>query len=71
AREAEAICISDILEAIGEPLQTTRCDKESDKGCLGVRGKCLTHDLWAGLGRQMHQYLSGVSLADVCERRLS
>ncbi len=71
AREAETIRISDILEAIGEPLQTTRCKKESATGCLGIKGKCLTHDLWAGLGRQMYQYLNGISLADVCERRLT
>jgi Rrf2 family transcriptional regulator, iron-sulfur cluster assembly transcription factor len=71
AREAETIRISDILEAIGEPLQTTRCKKESVTGCLGTKGQCLTHDLWAGLGQQMHEYLNRVSLADVCERRLS
>ena len=71
AREAEAIRISDILEAIGEPLQTTRCKEKAATGCLGTKGKCLTHDLWAGLGQQMYQYLNGVSLADVCERRLS
>lgn len=61
ARKAEAIRISDILEAIGEPLQTTRCKKESTTGCLGMKGQCLTHDLWAGLGRQMYAYLNGVS----------
>ena len=71
AREAEAIRISDILEAIGEPLQTTRCKNKSETGCLGMKGTCLTHDLWAGLGRQMYQYLNGISLADVCERRIS
>lgn len=71
AREAEAIRISEILEAIGEPMQTTRCKKEATTGCLGVKGACLTHALWAGLGREMHQYLNGISLADVCERRVS
>lgn len=70
AREANAIRISEILEAIGEPLETTRCDKSSPSGCLGTKAKCLTHALWAGLGAQMHQYLHGISLADVCERRI-
>lgn len=69
AREAEAIRIAEILEAIDEPLQTTRCEKNSETGCLGKKGHCLTHDLWAGLGQQMHQYLYGISLADVCQRR--
>lgn len=70
AREANAIRISEILEAIGESLETTRCDKSSSTGCLGTNAKCLTHALWAGLGAQMHQYLQGISLADVCERRV-
>lgn len=69
-REANTIRISDILEAIGEPIETTRCKAESAVGCLGFKGQCLTHDLWAGLGQQMNQYLQGISLADVCERRL-
>jgi Rrf2 family iron-sulfur cluster assembly transcriptional regulator len=71
AREANVIRISEILEAIGEPLKTTRCKRESETGCLGARGACLTHALWAGLGREMHQYLNGISLADVCEKRVS
>lgn len=71
AREANSIRISEILEAIGEPIETTRCHQESDIGCLGSKGKCLTHALWAGLGQQMHAYLNGISLADVCERRLT
>jgi len=70
AREADAIRIAEILEAIGESLETTRCRQDSETGCLGTKGHCLTHALWAGLGQQMHQYLNGISLADVCERRL-
>ncbi len=69
ARDADVIRISEILEAIGEPLQTTRCKRESKNGCLGVKGTCLTHALWEGLGREMYQYLNGISLADVCGGR--
>lgn len=69
AREAEMIRISEILEAIGEPIETTRCHKVSEVGCLGKTGQCLTHALWAGLGQKMHQYLSSISLADVCQRQ--
>ncbi len=71
AREADTIRIAEILEAIGEPLETTRCHKSSAMGCLGSTGRCLTHDLWAGLGQQMHHYLNGISLADVCQRRVA
>ena len=71
AREAHSIRIAEILEAIGEPLQTTRCKKESGMGCLGRKEQCLTHTLWAGLEHKMYQYLNGISLADVCEKRVS
>ncbi len=30
----------------------------------------MTHDLWEELGRQIHVFLSGVSLADVVEKRV-
>lgn len=71
ARAAETIRIAEILEAIGESMETTRCKQDAETGCLGVKGQCLTHALWAGLGHQMHAYLNGISLADVCQRRLS
>lgn len=71
ARQANSIRISEVLEAIGEPLETTRCKEHAEMGCLGKKGVCLTHALWAGLGKQMYQYLHGISLADVCERQLS
>jgi Rrf2 family iron-sulfur cluster assembly transcriptional regulator len=32
--------------------------------------RCLTHDLWEELGRQIHVFLSSVTLADVVERRV-
>jgi len=30
----------------------------------------LTHDLWQALSYQIHLYLSSVTLADVCARRV-
>ena len=33
--------------------------------------KCVTHDLWAEMGRRMHEYLASVSVADVLAGRLS
>ena len=68
AREPETIRIADILEAIEEPLEITRCHKRSKGGCLGTKGHCLTHDLWAGLKQHMQQYLNGISLADICQQ---
>jgi Rrf2 family iron-sulfur cluster assembly transcriptional regulator len=62
--------ISDIILAVDEPIQTTRCSPGSPAGCHNNKGRCLTHDLWEELGNQIYLYLSSVSLADVCERRI-
>ena len=62
--------ISDIILAVDEPIQTTRCSPGSPAGCHNNRGRCLTHDLWEELGNQIYLYLSSVALSDVCERRI-
>ena len=62
--------ISDIILAVDEPIKVTRCDGEVTDGCHADRSRCLTHDLWAELGNQIHRYLSSVSLDDVVERRV-
>lgn len=67
---AESSRISDIILAVDEPIQTTRCAIGSPSGCRVNRSRCLTHDLWEELGNHIHIYLSSVTLADVCERRV-
>ena len=70
ARGAEEICISDIIEAVNEPMKMTRCNAhEKPGGCMSARAKCLTHDLWEGLERNIHDYLQGISLADVRNKK--
>ena len=70
ARPAGELRISDIIIAVDEPITATRCRKDSPKGCTGTSGRCMTHDLWEELGRQIHVFLSSVSLADVVEKRV-
>lgn len=69
SRPAEHVRIADIILAADEPLKATRCREGSAKGCTS-HGRCLTHDLWEELSRQIHLYLSSVSLADVVARRV-
>ena len=57
------ITIADIVQAVDEPIQATRCE-EGGPGCLAGQ-RCLTHDLWAELGDQIRLFLDGVTLADV------
>lgn len=62
--------IADIVQAVDEPLQMTRCEKHSAAGCMAARTRCLTHDLWEGLGDHIFNYLSDISLQDVRQRNL-
>jgi Rrf2 family transcriptional regulator, iron-sulfur cluster assembly transcription factor len=70
SRPAGDLRIADIIVAVDEPIKATRCKSESSTGCLGRKGRCLTHDLWEELGRQIEVFLSSVTLADVLERRV-
>ncbi|MGZ9034851.1 MAG: Rrf2 family transcriptional regulator, partial [Rhodospirillales bacterium] len=70
AREPQAMRIADIILAVDEPIKATRCTPGSPRGCHSHKGRCLTHDLWEELGNQIYLYLSSVTLADVCERRV-
>ena len=68
ARDASEIRISDVIQAVDEPINATRC-KEAE-GCHSDKARCLTHDLWQALTYQIHLYLSSVTLADVCARKV-
>lgn len=63
ARTAAQVSISEIVNAVDEPIQATRCE-EGGPGCMAGQ-RCLTHDLWAELGDQIRLFLEGVTLADV------
>jgi Rrf2 family transcriptional regulator, iron-sulfur cluster assembly transcription factor len=70
ARTPSETRIADIIFAVDEPIKVTRCRSGSPQGCLGRTGRCLTHDLWDELGRQIELFLESVTLADVVERRV-
>jgi Rrf2 family iron-sulfur cluster assembly transcriptional regulator len=70
ARSSNQIKISDIIVAVDEPIQATRCATGSSKGCTADHSRCLTHDLWSELGNQIFLYLSSITLADVVENKI-
>ncbi len=70
ARSPNQIKISDIILAVDEPIQTTRCSTGSSKGCNADNSRCRTHDLWFELGNQILLYLSSITLEDVLEDRI-
>ena len=71
ARPAGETHIAEIVLAVDEPPRATRCGHAQGKGCMKAGVRCSTHDLWEEMGRQLHNYLASVSLADVLEGRLT
>jgi Rrf2 family iron-sulfur cluster assembly transcriptional regulator len=64
-RKASEINIAEIIAAVDEPLDSTKCGGEAN--CQKDKA-CLTHNLWMGLSEQIRNYLVGISLADLLER---
>ena len=70
SRTCDEVRIADIILAVDEPIKVTRCKHGSPEGCKSNKSRCLTHDLWEGLGDQIYVYLSSISLADIVHKRV-
>ena len=66
ASEAKEIAIADIISAVDESVDATRCG--GNEGCQNHQ-RCLTHDLWEDLSSQIHVFLSGITLADAINKK--
>lgn len=66
ARNASEIFVAEIIGAVDESVDTTRCQGAGD--CQGGE-TCLTHSFWEDLSEQILGFLQGVSLADLIARR--
>jgi Rrf2 family iron-sulfur cluster assembly transcriptional regulator len=71
SRRADRIPIADIVLAVDQPVEIARCSPGSPEGCRGDPDRCSTHELWEALGNQIYGFLSSVTVADVCARRIS
>ena len=71
SRSADRINIADIVLAVEEPVRIARCSPGSPEGCGTDQAGCSTHELWEALGNQIYGFLSSVTVADVCARRIS
>ncbi len=66
--DANNINIADIIAAVDEPIDATKCGGEAN--CQNEKA-CLTHDLWMGLSAQIRQYLKSITLGDLIEKQLA
>jgi len=70
ARPSTQIMISDVILAVEDSIQTTRCQPGSSIGCQGKETKCLTHALWLGLREHILSYLENISLDQICKNNI-
>ncbi|CAE6897117.1 MULTISPECIES: Fe-S cluster assembly transcriptional regulator IscR [Pseudomonas] len=65
SRDMRGIQVAEVIDAVNESVDATRCQGQGD--CHGG-DTCLTHHLWCDLSQQIHEFLSGISLADLVTR---
>lgn len=66
SRPAEEIFVAQIVDSVDENVDATKCSGRAD--CQGGE-TCLTHELWSDLSQQIHQFLNGIDLASLIEKR--
>lgn len=65
-RAANQIYVAEIVDSVDENVDATRCAGQAN--CQ--QGEtCLTHELWADLSEQIHQFLSNIDLASIIAKR--
>ncbi len=66
SREAEDIAIAEIIAAVDETVDATRCKR---KGNCQHEERCLTHELWCDLSDQIFEFLSAITLGSLLEKQ--
>jgi len=64
-RPAEEISIADIICAVDEWVEFTRCGGNRD--CKDGK-RCLTHNLWDDLSNEIFNFLGSINLAELVKR---
>ena len=65
-RPLEEVYVAQIIDAVNESVDATNC---GGAGNCQQGEVCLTHYLWSDLSQQIHQFLSGISLASLVARQ--
>jgi Rrf2 family transcriptional regulator, iron-sulfur cluster assembly transcription factor len=66
SRSADRIAIAEIIAAVDEAVETTRCN---GAGNCQEGQRCLTHDLWDDLSRQIYRFLNDITLARLMDEQ--
>jgi Rrf2 family iron-sulfur cluster assembly transcriptional regulator len=65
AHTPDAISVSQVIDAVNETVDATRCQGLSD---CQQGNTCLTHHLWCDLSAQIRHFLNDVTLAQLMQR---
>ncbi|BDM63923.1 Fe-S cluster assembly transcriptional regulator IscR [Shewanella sp. NFH-SH190041] len=63
---ADSISVGMVVSAVDESVDATRCQGKGN--CQGGN-RCLTHSLWGDLSKQISEFLNGISLAGLMQKR--
>jgi Rrf2 family iron-sulfur cluster assembly transcriptional regulator len=63
ARPADAVSVADVITAVDEPIDATKCGGREN--CKDDGKRCMTHELWSNLNAHIFSYLRSVNLAQL------
>ncbi|KPJ94129.1 MAG: transcriptional regulator [Gammaproteobacteria bacterium SG8_15] len=66
SRGANEINVAEVIAAVDEKVDATRC---AGQGNCQNGEECLTHQLWTDLSDQLYDFLNGISLGQLVEKR--
>ncbi|MDR1596397.1 MAG: Rrf2 family transcriptional regulator, partial [Treponema sp.] len=66
AQSLDQLTIKKILDAAGEDLSLTACDKRSED-CPRL-GLCLTHSVWVEVTELINNFFDNITLAAILEK---
>jgi Rrf2 family iron-sulfur cluster assembly transcriptional regulator len=65
-RGANEISVGDVINAVDESVDATRCHGATGGCQSGMR--CLTHTLWSDLSARIEDFLNSITLAELVEK---
>ena len=70
ARSADAIRVSEVMEAVEETVDAMHTGAGASGGVSGTRAQSLTNRLWEGLSAQVYVFLHQTRLSDVIKNEM-
>jgi Rrf2 family iron-sulfur cluster assembly transcriptional regulator len=71
ARSADAIRVSEVMEAVEETVDALHTGAGASGGLSGSRAQSLTNRLWLGLSANVYVFLHQTRLSDVVQNKMT